>query len=385
MEHLLNRPDFARAIQDILPPEEGLPDGCSTTEVLKLYRHSADPAFAGGLFGTAGQLRDRHLGRKPWWSAGVSAITPCELDELCSYCTFFTRNAATTENVVAAVRALAGLGIRHLHLSGDTRIPVDGESTGGRDQRMVDLVVAIRDVVDVEIEINVGPSLTRSGVRTLKELGVAAITSSLGVLIAQLFKRFKPGDSLTGRIRLMELCEEEGMPNRSMLLVGLGETDEDRIDHLLFLRRFSVLRHLRLSRYMPFPGAASTGLRCSPWPVARLTAIARLLYPTLDLGLAQATAPDDMALWRLAGGGNQVLGTAASMKDPRGKCGESRAIPVCERIVVHDNMSQITRYLSELGLTPSFLPVNSTRRSLNAYPDRDRHRCLVCHRPGICR
>lgn len=334
-----------------------LAEDCSEREALDLYLRSANPSFAGSLFRIAGQVRDRHLGRSPWWSAGISAITPCEVEPPCTYCTFFTRHAAKTEDIAAAAHAIAGLGIRHLHLSGGTRLPMESEPSGGYDRRMVDFVLAIRDAVNVkiEIEVNVGPSLTRGGVRTLKELGVAAVTSSLEVLNPNLFAHFKSGDSLAGRIRLMEICEEESMPIRSMMLLGLGETDRDRISHLLFLRRFSMLRHLRLSRYMPFPGAASGGVRCSPWPVARLTAIARLLYPALDLGLAAGNGPDDIALWWMAGGGNQVLGASASMKEPRGKDGgESRSIPVGERIVVHDNMPQITRYLGELGLTPTF-------------------------------
>lgn len=339
--------------------EEGLPVDCTEQDVLELYRRSANPAIAGNLFRLASRLRDRHLGTSPWWSAGVSAITPCELEPLCTYCTFFSRKAAATEDVVAAVRAIADLGIRHLHLSGGTRLPVEGEPSGGYDLHLINLVAAIRNVADVEIEINVGPSLTRNGLRALKELGVTAVTSSLEVLNPEIFARFKPGDSLAGRIQLMEMCEEEGMPIRSMMLVGLGESDQDRVEHLLFLRRFSMVRHLRLSRYMPFPGAAAGGVRCSPWPVVRLTAIARLLYPTLDLGLAAGNDPDDLALWWLAGGGNQVLGAAASMKDPRGKPGtEARAITVAERIVVHDNMNRISRYLGELGLTPVFAPTN---------------------------
>ena len=338
--------------------EDDLLGHCSAQHVLELFRHSADPASASGLFRLASQVRDRHLGRMPWWSAGVSSITACELEPLCTYCTFFSRKEAATQDIVAAVRAIGDLGIRHLHLSGGTRLPLDGEPISGYDRRTVDLVVAIRNAVDVEIEVNVGPALTRNGVRALKDLGVAAVTSSLEVLNAELFARFKPGDSLAGRIRLMEICEEEGMPIRSMMLVGLGESDQDRIEHLLFLRRFSMLRHLRLSRYMPFPGTTAGGVRCSPWPVARLTAIARLLYPTLDLGLAAGNDPDDLALWWLADGGNQVLGASASMKDPRGKPGsEARAITVGERIVVHDNMPRISRYLAELGLTPSFDPI----------------------------
>lgn len=343
-------------VLQILSSEKGLHGDCSVGEVLDLYRRSVDPAFAGALFGVASRLRDLNIGRLPWWSAGISAITPCELDALCTYCTFFTRNSTKTADIVAAASAIAALGIRHLHLSGGTRLIDDHHPGTGYSDLMLELVQAIHEkVADVEIEINVGPSLTREGVRALKQLGVAAVTSSLEVLQPDIFSRYKPGDSLAARIRLMEMCEEEEMPIRSMMLIGLGESDEDRIEHLLFLRRFSMLRHLRLSRYMPYPGAAAGGVRCSPWPLARLTTMARLIYPTLDLGLAAGNGPDDIALWWLAGGGNQVLGASASMKDPRGKSdGESRAITVRERVVVHNNMPQITRYLGELGLTPVF-------------------------------
>jgi len=335
----------------------GLGD-CTHREALDLYTRSADPGVAAGLFQAAARTRDRLLGRSPWWSAGISAIAPCDLDPLCTYCTFFTRNEASIGDIVAAARAIVGLGIRHLHLSGGTRLPVPGEPIGGYDRYLVDLVGAIRANVDVEIEVNVGPSLTRSGVRALRELGVAAVTSSLEVLNAELFACYKPGDSLRGRIQLMEICEEEGMPIRSMMLVGLGESEADRIEHLLFLRRFSMLRHLRLSRYLPFPGVAAGGVRCSPWPVARLTAMARLIHPTIDLGLAAGNDADDLALWWMAGGGNQVLGASVSMKDPRGKDdAETRAVRVGERIVVHDRMPRIARYLQEMQLTPTFAPM----------------------------
>lgn len=335
--------------------EDGVPEDFREKDLLDLYLQSANPLFAGGIFALAARLRDHNLGVHPWWSAGISAVTPCEIEPLCTYCTFYTRAAAAKEDIIAAALTIRDLGIRHVHLSGGTRLV--GEGSAGYDVRVIELVRAIRAATDVDIEVNVGPSLTRSGVRDLKSLGVAAVTSSLEALNADLFARFKPGDSLSGRIRLMEICEEEGMPIRSMMLVGLGETDADRIAQIQFLRKFRMLRHLRFSRYMPFAGAAAGGVRCSPWPVARLTAIARLLFPTLDLGLAAGNSPDDMPLWWLAGGGNQVLGVSVSMKDPRGRGnGEAIAIPVADRIVVHDNRAQIIRYLEEMSLAPVSLP-----------------------------
>jgi biotin synthase len=341
------------------PFHDGLPDKALRQEALRCYLDSATPEIAGSLFTSARQLRDHHLGQQPWWSAGISSITPCDLETLCTYCTFYTHKAAETAEIVAAARAIADLGIRHLHLSGGTRIPVEGVPDSGLDARIIEIVGAVRNALgsEFDIEVNVGPSLTRTGLRELKALGVSAVTSSLEVLNPSIFEKYKPGDSLSGRIQLMEWCEEEQLPIRSMMLVGLGESDEDRIDHLLFLRRFTMLRHLRLSRYLPFPGARAGGVRCSPWPVARLTAIARLLHPTLDLGLAAGNGPDDLALWWLAGGGNQVMGASVSMKDPRTKHDrESRSVSVAERIVLHDQMPQVSRYLGELGLSPGFHP-----------------------------
>lgn len=329
------------------------PPECGKQDWLDLYRKSADTDFASHLFAAARKVRDRHIGAHPWWSAGASSITPCELEELCTYCTFFTRRPTPTQHLVDAARTISGLGFRYMHLSGGTRLPTSDK--GGYDAHMINLIRAILAEVDINIEVNLGPSFTREGVHTLKALGVSGICCSLEVLNADIFKRLKPADTLSGRIELMEYCEDEGVPLRSMMLVGLGETDEDRIEHVLFLRRFKALTHLRLSRYVPFRG----GIRCSPWPVARLTAIARLIHRDIDLGMAAGNTPDDFPLWWHAGGGNQLLGAKVSMKETRDKSDksdESRTIAVNERLFIHDSTARIGRYLRELGLQPGFAP-----------------------------
>lgn len=320
--------------------------------LLGVYRNSADPRYAADLFREASRVRDLYAGTQPWWSSGVTAVTPCRLEPLCTYCNFFTTKETRTEDIVAAVRAVAALGIQHVHLSGGTRLYVDGDPDSGFDREVIAAVCAVRDAVPIQVEVNVGPSLSREGVRALRELGVVSITSSLEVLNKELFERLKPGDSLPGRIRLMEFCEEEGMPIRSMMLVGIGESDRDRMEHLLFLRRFSQMKQLRLSRYMPIKNSAAGAERCSPWPVARLTAMARLMYPSLEVGLAAGNSPDDIALWWLAGGGTQVLGASASMKRlrPRDTEGDS------DSVAVHNSMPVLSRYFADLGLTPQFEP-----------------------------
>lgn len=318
-------------------------------EALERYRRAADPAVADGLFRAARRLREQHLAPAPRLSADLRIAAPCTLRRPCAFCPHPPRSAGEVGDVVAAAHALVALGYRRLRLSGGIRFPRAGEPSGGHDAQVVRLVLALRAAVDVDIEVDVGPSLTRDGVRTLKQLGVAAVGCALDVLNPAVFERCKPGDRLTERIRLLETCEREGMPFRSTIRLGLGETDEDRIGHLFFLRRFPMLRHLDLVRHAAYPEVAAPG--CGPWPLARLTAVARLLLPTLDIGLASDAGTDDVPLWWLAGGGSEAVGATVTMARRREEeDGETRLLAVGERLVLRDRAPALQRHFADLGL-----------------------------------
>lgn len=330
--------DFAELIAQVTrpdPPKE---------LALQLLQRSREPALALQLFAAASKIRDETMGKTLWWSAGISSMMPCRVEPLCTYCTYFTVKSFPLDELVASVKAIEDLGIRHLHLSGGTDL-------AGYDNELCEAVNAIRDVSSIEIEINLGPSLTRNGVRRLKQLGVASITSSLETFNPEIFAKAKPGDSLDARKALIEMCQDEGMPVRSMILVGLGESEADRIDHLYWLLQFARLYHLRFSRFMPYRGTSwENHPRCSPWEVARLVAVARLLMPHVDLGLAAGNSPDDIPLWYAAGGGNQVLGASVSMRQGRVKAqpGET-VIPVTDRVSLVSRMGHIEQFVRGLG------------------------------------
>ena len=55
----------------------------------------------------------------------------------------------------------------------------------------------------------------------------------------------------------------------NLMLVGLGESNRERLELLYFLRQFGRMRELRLSRHRP----VLAGERCSPWETARLVAM----------------------------------------------------------------------------------------------------------------
>lgn len=330
--------DFAELIAQVTkpaPPKE---------LALQLLQRSREPALALQLFAAASKIRDETMGKTLWWSAGISSMMPCRVEPLCTYCTYFTVKSFPLDELVASVKAIEDLGIRHLHLSGGTDL-------AGYDNELCEAVNAIRDVSSIEIEINLGPSLTRNGVRRLKQLGVASITSSLETFNPEIFAKAKPGDSLDARKALIEMCQDEGMPVRSMILVGLGESEADRIDHLYWLLQFPRLYHLRFSRFMPYRSTSwEDHPRCSPWEVSRLVAVARLLMPHVDLGLAAGNSPDDIPLWYAAGGGNQVLGASVSMRQGRVKAqpGET-VIPVTDRVSLVSRMGHIEQFVRGLG------------------------------------
>jgi len=322
---------------------------------VRILEESRSPENALKLFGVAAELRDEHIGRELWWTAAIEGIMPCRLDPPCSYCTYSNHEIINTEFLLKALGTLEKLGFRHLHLSG-------GTNPAGYDNEIIAMVKAMRAVSDIDIEVNLGPSITRETVRELKRLGVSSITSSLETFNEEVFKAAKPGDSLEKRKELLEICEAEGMPTRGMMLVGLGESYEDRIAHLFYLRRFKGLVHVRFSRFSPSPSTAYRDRpRCSPWEIARTVAVARLIMPDVQLGLAAGNTHDDIPLWLLAGGGNQLLGAAAVRRRPPDQPGV-RVTQVAEGVAVVDRTEIPERYAREMGFTIGKTPPGHAKR-----------------------
>lgn len=260
------------------------------------------------------------------------------------YIKYFDATLKRVNDVVATIPENQRLGVRQVHLSG-------GTSLEGYDAEILAMVRAIRNVSDIDVEVNLGPSLAAETVRALKEMQVRSITSSLETFNEYLFQRAKPGDSLARRKALLELCEAEGMSLRSIMLVGLGESYGDRVNHLFYLRGFRHLYHLRFSRFYPYPGTAySEQPRCSPWELARTVAVARLILPRVELGLAAGNTPDDIPLWLLAGGGNQLLGITVSRKPVKPQPGEE-IIPIADNLFIVNHMPIMKHYAEGMGFS----------------------------------
>jgi len=318
-------------------------NGEITEEIsLQLLEGSRELQNALKLFALASEVRDDALGKDLYWTAGISRVIPCKIVPRCRYCTYYARSEFPPEKLAKAAKKLEELGLKQLHLSG-------GSNLQGYDKEIIEMVQAVREVSNIDVEVNLGCSFSPETVRRLKSMNMLSITSSLETISEDVFKDAKPGDSLEMKKRLMETCEREGVPIRSMILIGLGESNEDRIRHLFYIRQFTQLSHLNFSRFMPYQDTAyKDHPRCSPWEVARVIAVARLIMPNVHLGLAAGNTMDDIPLWLMAGGGNQV-GAAHVSRTPVIPGSEEQVIMVDEGVYILNRMNAVKRYLKDMG------------------------------------
>lgn len=309
---------------------------------LRILEEAHNPHNALKLFKLASKIRDENLGRDLYWSAGISQVIPCRVLPHCRYCTYYARSSFELEKLSKTAKKLENLGFKQLHLSG-------GSNLQGYDEEIIAIVQAIRKVSDIDIEVNLGCSLSTETVRALKEMKILSITSSLETVNEEVFTTAKPGDSLKKKKEMMEICEQEGVHIRSMMLIGLGESLEDRIKHLFYVKRFSQLSHLNFSRFYPYPDTEyKNHPRCSPWEVAITVTVARLLMPKVHLGLAAGNTTDDIPLWYIAGGGNQLLGAHIS-RTPVEPCSGEEVIKVDDDVFILNRMSVVQQYIEGLG------------------------------------
>jgi len=322
--------------------ETAVHEGIDRELALNILKGAKDPENGLRLFHAATRIRDEKVGKDLYLSSGIGGVLPCQIVPRCRYCNYRITDALDDEKLVMAVKAIENLGIRQVHLSG-------GTSLAGYDKEILAMVMAIKAASDIDLEVNLGPSLSLETVRTLKSLGVSSITSSLETYSEAVFADAKPGDSLSRRKALVEMCDQEGISIRSMMLIGLGETLEDRIDGLFYLKQFSNLYHLRFSRFFPTPETPySTRDRCSPWDYVTTVAVARLILPDVQLGMAAGNSADDIPLWYAAGGGNQLLGAHVNRGSGRAGTGEE-LIRVTDDVSVVNRIPTLRKYVEGMG------------------------------------
>lgn len=319
---------------------------------LRLHASSAEPRNAAVLFDLACRIRDEHVGRHFVPAGVISPIATCEVTPPCVYCPRTPGYLLTETQALAVLPMLAGHGLHWVYLNGGT-LP------GGYDAQALALVEAAVEA-GLSPVLNFGPSFSRAGLRAMHRSGAAAIVASTEAFSPELFARLKPGEAPDARQVLMDDCEEEGIPFEAIAIVGVGERIEDHLDRLLRLRRYRCLRRVSFSRFRPAAGTPMADcMRCSPWAVARLVALARLILPpACEIGLNMGLEADELPLWFAAGGGGgRIHAVVASPRDDGHlPAGEGSRLAGPQGCVVVDRRPLLAGMLAEFGAGLAAVP-----------------------------
>lgn len=262
------------------------------------------------LFKEAARIRDENLGKKLWFSSVASGTLPCLVEPKCAYCSYYREERYSKKILLKAVLKAKSLGFKHFHISGGTSL------SKGFDESVLELLKTIKKHTDIKLEFNFGPSFNRDSVVEFKKMGLGSLTSSLECINPKLFSALKPGDSLNRRKEILAWCDDLSLPTRSVMLAGLGESDEDLIEHLFYLKKCKSLYQLTISKFRPFKNTLYANHKeCSALKVARISAVARMLMPKIELSIPWGNV-GDLPLWFAFGGGGQVMGMKVAKKRP---------------------------------------------------------------------
>jgi biotin synthase len=318
-------------------------------ETIFLFQESREPNKAMHIFAVAAEVRDEFTGREFKLCSEVAQITPCLVRPFCKFCTFSPVEGLTIEEILHGVRLAEATGINNIRLAGGTDVGNDGTA-------ILELVREVRRNTTRPIQLNAGPNYGHDTLRQLKDLGVTEVGSSLETINAEVFDRTKPGDSLAARIATARAIDEIGLGLQSVIMVGLGSSEEDYVRHLFFLKTLKNLTHLPISRFNPFKGTPMAKVpRASPWEAARLCAIARLVLRSPDIRIAAGGGPDDIPIWLMAGG-NRITSVFIHQKktEPDRFTGDNPAIiqrRLVDNIEVVNRSDVCRRFAEDMGFT----------------------------------
>ncbi|MEN2993012.1 MAG: biotin synthase BioB [Bacteroidia bacterium] len=154
--------------------------------------------------------------------------------------------------------------------------------------------------------------LTPSQAQALREAGLTAYNHNLDTS-ANYYPRIITTRTYADRLRTLQAVREAGLQVCTGGILGLGESEADRIDLLHTLATFEPHpESVPINRLVPIPGTPLAEAKPpSIWETVRVIATARLLMPTSKIRLAagrESLSPVEQALCFVAGANSIFLG-----------------------------------------------------------------------------
>ncbi|WP_319578794.1 5,10-methenyltetrahydromethanopterin hydrogenase cofactor biosynthesis protein HmdB [uncultured Methanospirillum sp.] len=273
-------------------------------ETLRLFRIKNRDEF-NELMETAFEVR-RDQSRTVKLTSTVHLTNICQVTPKCGYCGFAAGTSAegyfhpfykSESEILEAAKKIEESGIPRVSCSG---------AHGYQGRQAVDAARIVKENTSLELLVNVGADLSRDSLSHILGYGTDTVCCNLETVNEVLFHAVKPGERFEDRVRSCEMISDQGVELSSGLLVGLGESYENRVAHLKFLRRFKTLGEIPIMGFNPYRGTPMQDHPpCSLDEQMKTIAITRIMYPEIRITVPTPTiGPENVKYSLLAGADN---------------------------------------------------------------------------------
>jgi len=275
-----------------------------THEILALFHITRDEDLA-SLSRAAFLIKKEH-GKSIKLTSTVHLTNQCQVTPKCHYCGFAAGTSPsgyfhpffkTDDEIREAVMNIGRSGIPRVSCSG-------AHGYGGR--QAVNAARIVKENSSLELLINVGSDLTKESVASLARYGTDTVCCNLETVNRSIFHAIKPGETLDRRINACRMISDNGIELSSGLLIGIGESCEDRVRHLDYLSAFDTLGEIPIMGFNPYAGTPMENHPpCSLKEQIKTIAITRILYPEIRITVPTPTiGPENLKYPLLAGADN---------------------------------------------------------------------------------
>ena len=295
------------------------------------------------LFEVARQIRDNQS-KVIKLTSTVHLTNKCQIQHRCEYCGFaeetsekgyFNAFYKSNDEILTAVKSIQEAHIPRVSCSG---------GYGYKGKQAVNACRIVKENSNLEILVNVGGDLTERSVHELAELGADTVCCNLETINEDVFYQRKPGDSLDQRILTCKRISDAGIGLSSGLLLGLGESKEDRIKHLRHLSNFKTLEEIPIMGFNPYEGTPMADW--PPFPLKeqlKMVAVTRIMYPEITITMPTPTVgPENVEFSLKAGASN--LATVIADNYPH----EVKGVGSPE----YGNYTEVVNVIEKLDLIP---------------------------------
>ena len=258
------------------------------------------------LFEVACEIRDDQS-KVIKLTSTVHLTNKCQIQPRCEYCGFAEETSSTgyynafyksNEEILSAIKSIEEAHIPRVSCSG---------GYGYKGKQAVNACKIVKENSNLEILVNVGGDLTEKSVQDLANLGADTICCNLETINEDVFYQRKPGDSLDQRILTCKRVSDAGIGLSSGLLLGLGESKEDRIKHLRYLSNFKTLEEIPIMGFNPYPDTPMADYPAFPLiEQLKMVAITRIMYPEITITMPTPTVGPENVEFSLKAGANNL-------------------------------------------------------------------------------